>query len=230
MKPQKAEQLIRDLLADPEGFDAKGRGYDLLQAYFAGLPLETLRPLLRSQVPLVRRAAAFVASELGSQACSLLDDVIPLLASGNRHLQYHAMEVLAVCSEGERAEAFVQVVRELESDDDVLRALAMRLVSNADLSQLEAARRRLNPSDPRQRKHEQALVTLMAAGRVEPAVVAAMIGDVQPLVRRYGAIAAKRLFRELPHLFTMVGASDDADLQRFYQRVIEAERSATPHA
>jgi hypothetical protein len=127
MPPATGEQLIRELLTNPRVFSKDGRAYDLLQAYFAGLPLETLRPLLRDDDLLVRRAAAFVAEELGIQAQSLIDDILPLLASGDRYLQYHAMEALAVCSQGEQAAAFKHVARGLENDDDVLRFRAMEL-------------------------------------------------------------------------------------------------------
>lgn len=220
MNPQTGERLIRDLLADPKQFDEAGRAYDLLQAYFAGLPLETLRPLLRSDDVFVQRSAAFVASELGREAWSLVDDVIPLLRSTDRHVSYYAMEVLTVCCEGVHAELFAHVARMVDSDDDVLRALAMRLVSNADRSQLEAAQRLFDTSNPRQRTHSNALRTLAAGDRVEPGVIAAMIHDADPLVRRYGAIAAKRLLRESPSLMLEVGASEDADLGRFYRNCL----------
>ena len=42
------------------------------------------------------------------------------------------MELLAVCAKGERAADFGFVVRALESDDDVLRVLAMELMANVD--------------------------------------------------------------------------------------------------
>jgi hypothetical protein len=229
VKDDTGQRLIDDLLADPPGFDASSRGYDLLKAYFAGLSLETLRPLLKSDDVHVQRVAAFVASELGIQARSLVDDVIPLLSSGNRYLQYHALEVLTVCCKAERAVDFAHVARALESDDDVLRVLAMRLISNAQTAQLEAAQRAFDASDPRQRTHGDALRALAAGNRVEPGVVLAMIRDANPLVRRYGAIAAKRL-QEYPNLMTEVGASDDADLGKFYQSVATVHESETPEA
>jgi hypothetical protein len=229
MKEGTGQRLIDDLLADPPGFDASSRGHDLLKAYFAGLPLETLRPLLKSDDVHVQRVAAFVASELGIQARSLVDDVIPLLSSGNRYLQYLALEVLAVCGEGERAREFAHVVRALESDDEVLRARAMRLLCNAHAAQLEAAQRAFDASDPRQRTHGDALRALAAGNRVEPGVVLAMIHDANPLVPRYGAIAAKRL-QEFPNLMAEVAVSDDADLGKFYQSVARVHESEIPEA
>jgi hypothetical protein len=107
----------------------------------------------------------------------------------------------------------------LESDDDVLRGLAMRLVARADVSQLEAARQSFEASDERHRAHVVALGALVAAHLVSPETVAAMMLDADPLTRRYGAIAAKRFSQELPHLIEAARSSDDPDLRRFAERM-----------
>jgi hypothetical protein len=223
---QIGEQLIRDLLADPRKFDSDGRAYDLLQAYFSGLPLETLRPLLKNDEALVQRAAVFVASELGSQARDLVDDVIPLVQANDRYLQYHAMEIIAVCCEGELSGNFVHVVRALESQDDVLRALAMLLVSNANTSQLEAARQYFDAAGSNHRTHASGLHALVQAHRLDPAIVASMMQDADPLTRRYGAIAARRLLPEFPYLFTAAESSNDLAVREFYRDVVGVQKNS----
>src|SRR5262249_35041189 len=142
MDSSAGEQLIQALLADPETFTERGAAYQLVKEYFAGLPLETLRPLLRSEEILVQEAAVYVASELGHEASPLLDDVISLLTSNERVIRFHAMEVIAVCTKMQRFNDFAYVVQELESDDAVLRVLAMYLMSRVMDWQLEAARDR----------------------------------------------------------------------------------------
>ena len=65
---------------------------------------------------------------------------------------------------------------------------------------------------------------MLAAGeRVEPGSVAAMIGSTDPLLRRYGAIAAKRLLKRFPTLMREVGGSDDGDLRRFFGEAASGE-------
>lgn len=222
MASGRGEQLIRDLQTDPSKFSDEGLAYDLLKAYFEGLPVNTLRPLLSSNNSLVQRAAVYVASELGSQAKDLVYDVIPLLDSEDRYLKYHAMEVLAVCCEGERAKEFFHVVKVLESDDDVLRALAMRLVSRVDLSQIEGARRIF---DSRHQTHSHSLAILAEGKQVDPAIIISMIHDVDPLIRRYGAIAAKRLIAEFPNLMKEMQSIDDPDLRNFLPSIVDAGTS-----
>ncbi|MGK4009218.1 hypothetical protein WMF31_41850 [Sorangium sp. So ce1036] len=209
------EQLISDLLADSRKFDEGGRAYALLQRYFEGLPLETLRPLLRSEDAFVQRAASFVASELGGKASSVIDDIVPLVSSTDRHVQWYAMEVLAVCGKGEHAEKFAHVVRMLRSADDALRRLAMRLMANADISQLDAVRRYFEHWGQRYETHRQALMTLTVGDSIDPVTVATMLRHEDALVRRYGAIAARRLVREYPDLMSQVRSSEDPDLRSF---------------
>jgi hypothetical protein len=51
--------LIGELLADPAAFQERGRAYQLLEEYFAGLPVQTLRPLLQHTDTLVKYAAVW---------------------------------------------------------------------------------------------------------------------------------------------------------------------------
>jgi hypothetical protein len=137
----RAEGLISEMLADPQRFDDDGKAHDLLQRYFAGFPVETLRPMLRSGNVYLERGATFIASELGARASALIDDVVPLVDATDGHTQWYAMEVLAVCGKGDSAERFLPIVRMLDSANPALRALAERLMARADSSQVDAARR-----------------------------------------------------------------------------------------
>jgi hypothetical protein len=136
-----AQQLIDEMLANPRKFDDEGRAHDLLQHYFAGFPLETLRPLLRSNDRFVQRSASFIASELGIKSVGLVDDVIPLLRSTDVHVQYYAAEVLAVCCHGESAEKYRHIIELLEAPHEGLRELVRDLMGRADPSQRDVIRR-----------------------------------------------------------------------------------------
>lgn len=209
-------RLIRELLADPAKFDRGGRAYVLLQAYFAHFPKETLRPLLRSNDVIVQRSAAFVISELGRDAASLVEDLPPLLRSSDPHVQWYAMEGLAVCSTGEHARLFAHVVLMLESANDPIRRLAMRLMTRVDVSQLAAVAGHFGRlQDERYRTH---VLGLNVLAEVEPAesVIASMVGHVEPLTRRYGAIAVKRLRRPHPSVASLVRSSDDQDVRALF--------------
>src|SRR5439155_23908582 len=95
------QQLIQELLEDPTRFYESGKTYELLQAYFGGFPLVTLRPLLAHSERMVKRAAVWVTSEIGDDGRSLIHDVIPLIRDDDRFIQYYALETVTVWSVGE---------------------------------------------------------------------------------------------------------------------------------
>lgn len=205
MSTHGGEKLIEELLANPALFFEAGRGYDLLQAYFRGLPVETLRPLLRSADYSVQRVATFLLTELGSKAVGVVEDALPLLALRDRNLSHDVLEAIAVCAEQARPEWLVHLALTLESDDEVLVKLAMFLLSQISTAELAAARDAATTA-----AHSKGLGAL-ASGRVDAGAARAMLHDADPLVRRYGAIAAKRL--KDPALLAELAKSDDPVLQ-----------------
>lgn len=199
------EKLIEELLADPAPFYETGRGYDLLQEYFHGLPLDTLRPLLRSSDYAVQRVATFILTELGNRAAEVVEDALPLLAFRDRTLSHDVLEAIAVCSGPAHPDWLIHLAHTLESDDDVLVKLAMFLLSQISTAELAAARDAATTS-----AHREGLGAL-ASGRVDASAARAMLGDANPLVRRYGAIAAKRL--KDPELLAELAKSEDPVLR-----------------
>lgn len=70
---QDCAELLQELFKDPVQFYEAGRAYALLQVFFSGESVHTLKPLLRSTVPFIQRAGIFVASELGAmRSCGVL--------------------------------------------------------------------------------------------------------------------------------------------------------------
>ena len=218
MARDSGQRMIRELLDDPIEFNKRGRAYQLLQQYFDGFPSETLRPLLRSHDAMVQRAAVFVVSELGADACHLANDVVPLTASTDRYLKYLALEVVAVCSQGEATNTFAHVVQSLRSDDDVVRGLAMRLVANANAQQLRAALGFFQTPASSDRLDEHGLSVLLEGESVQPGEIRRMLDHSEPLLRKYGAMAAKRLMKAFPELLVTATSIEDQDVRQFCER------------
>jgi hypothetical protein len=212
--------LIGELLADPAAFKEHGRAYQLLEEYFSGLAVETLRPLLRHENTLVRHAAVFVASELGQEASPLLDDVVPLIESDDRFVSYHALEVTVVCATGPLADRFIAIPRALESRDDVVRVLAMRLLTRADPTQLEAAAARADQIAINKEVHSRGLLMLAGSASRDPRDVRLMLSDKHPIARMYGAVAAKRLREKSPDLLQFAAELPDISISRFAHEAV----------
>jgi hypothetical protein len=217
-----AHVLIDELLADPAKFIEQGKPEELFQAYSRGwYPLHTLHPLLASENHLVRHEAAWIASELGRWGCPLLHHVIPLIDSGDRYLKYQALNVAILCSVGNNVKEFVHVARCLDDSDEVIRVLAMRFVTNADQSQLQAGLIAAGGDGALGIAHRTGLERLSKYDALELEDVEVMLADRDPLTRRYGAIAAKRLMKKWPELIDAAATVPDQDVSRFAREAIE---------
>ncbi|MFA6095082.1 MAG: hypothetical protein WC757_04335 [Candidatus Paceibacterota bacterium] len=219
------EKLISELLANPDKFYKQGKAYKLLQEYFHGLPLATLKPLLSHSSGNVRGTAVFVASELGDKAKCLIQEVIPLINDPDKKIQWGALESVMVCSTGTDVEKFIFVVKGLESNDNSICRLAMRLISNAVLSQLEAGFKLSYTLSPFSKQHEHGLSVLLRGNSISEADIISMLKNPEPLNRVYGAIAAKRLFRHYPNLLEIASSSLDSKISRFSSEALETLRN-----
>ena len=220
----RGEQLIEELMVDSVGFTEQGKAYELLQEYFGGMSLESMLPLLCNSDRLVRRAGIWMASELARDACSLIHDVIPLTTDNDQYIRYHAFESVMLCSVGPNVAEFVHVVKGLEDKDDKIRAHVMFLISNANSLQIETvcqSYERLGRSGP----HHKTGLTLLSMTSLEPGKVLTMINDNEPLIRRYGAVAARRLVRLCPDLIEGAILTSDTDIRKYLQKILSLARN-----
>lgn len=217
------EQLIRELLANPAKFYKFGRPYELLQKYFYGLPVDTLRPLLMHEDANVRKAAIFIASELGEKAKNLIEEVGLLINDPDPKIQWDALESVMVCSTGDYLNKFYLIIIQLESHNDSIRRLAMRLVSNADLSQLKMAYELSAASGHSNMLHNHGLSVLLRGNSINQSEIALMLSSQESLIRIYGAIAADRLFDDFPDVLEFAATSSDPDIRRFSLEALESK-------
>lgn len=209
-----AKKLIEDLHAFPDRFTLQGKAYQLLQCYFHGVDLESLRPLLMSEVALVRRAAAFVVSELGLSSQKLIQTTALLIHDPDPHIQWCVLESLMLCSHGENVKNFVFVLAALESQKDAIRQLTMRLISRATLEQLEGVSNYCSVLGTNASIHAKGLKGLLE-GKYDD--LACFLKDRNSLLNRYGAIGAKRFCDQFPSLFKQASTSEILEVQKFIE-------------
>ncbi|MEZ4234512.1 MAG: hypothetical protein R3B89_35400 [Polyangiaceae bacterium] len=212
--------LVFELLANPARFIEQGRSYALLQEYFGGEPIDSLRPLLAHEDANVQRAATFVASELGVAAAPLVRDVAPLLLSSDPHVLYQTMDVLMVCAIGRDASEFVHLVRMMTSSHAFLRRRAMFLVGNAARDQLVAAMGRLESHVADDRVHLEGLTALGRAEQLSATELLEWIRGDCPLLRRYGVLAVEKAHERSPSLLLAAQECDDPDVREFAKRLV----------
>jgi hypothetical protein len=108
----------------------------------------------------------------------------------------------------------VHVVAKLEDPDEVLRSLSMFLTSNAETSQLVGA-----AGGELHSVHQEGLRLLLDASASDEAVLAFIHSD-EPLSRRYGAVAAARLYEKNPRLIDEVRTMEDSEVGSFLDSVL----------
>lgn len=212
MKIPDRDDLVQRLLADPSAFYQNGESYELLQAYFSGREIESLRPLLRNSEALVRRVASFVLSEIGVSAIALIDDAVALLGDDDAHVRWNALESVMVCAVDGELSKFIIVPRQMQNENASIRRLAMRLVSNASDDQLESGIENCETLGESGKLHKRGLSVLIA-NSIED--VALLIDDSNSLLCKYGAIGGKRLYQKSASLLGMAAESSCSDARRF---------------
>jgi hypothetical protein len=216
----RGQQLVDELLTDSARFDEEGKGYDLLQEYFEGFPLNTLRALLSNEDYMVKRAAIWIVAELGEAGNELINDVIHLLNYEDRYIKYYALESIMVFSSSVNFARFEHIIYKLHDDDPAIRQLAMRLVSNANESQVEATLQSITADKPYANTHKFGLNTLLNADLIDAEAFGRMIDDNNVLTKKYGAIASKRSFKKNPKVINYVSSSDDPDVKEFSKEFV----------
>ena len=190
-------KLINELLENPSRFYSQGKSYLLLQEYFSGFSLETLGPLFSHDDLFARRAAIWIASELGSNGMRFIDDAIALLKDDDRYIRHYALEVIAVCAVEENLCKFANVVSFLECEDEALWCLVMLLILNANQFQLMKCAEYFGEIESYNEIHLEGLKGLLENYNVTQEQVKLMLCNDNHIVRRYGQIIAKKKFPDL---------------------------------
>jgi len=215
MENEKAKFLISELLKDPFKFAKQGMSDILLQEYFHGFEIETLRPLLKSKNIYIQSAATYIVSELGRKANPLIDDIIPLLKSENLAIKYEALESIMIGSI-EQPSKFIYIIEALDDADESIRLRAMELIMNSHPEQIKESIKYFEQKpDIQSKNHLICLDLYLQFSDVDPKRVTALIIDNNPLIRKYGAIIAKKVFEKFPYLTREASQSLDLDIYRF---------------
>ena len=226
MAKSSGKKLIQELLSNPDKFDNDGKAYQLLQDYFEGYPIETLRRLLQSDNQMVIRSAIWIASELGKEAYILVPEVRPLVHSSNRFIRYYAIEILMVCSFADYAQDFIHVVRAIESDDEVISCLSMDLVSRADAPRINSVVPLLSTTKKANKQHIVGLSRLIKSETLDSQEIVAMLNDEDPILRKYGAIIASKIYDKHPEVIADGASSSDPVISKFCKDVVKFWKSS----
>lgn len=217
--------LINSLTNDPEKFYNEGKSYELLQEYFKGFSKDTLRILLISKDKWIKRVAIWITSELGVEGRYLLDVVLEQINDNDEYTCSYALEIIANCANNEYMDAFVNVFFFLEHSNHKIRIAVMNIISNLSTQRIHEAYIFMTKMKIRNVFHEQGLSSLFNANVLALSEITQMVEAEESLARKYGIIVARKLYNKYPQVINTAISSQDIDIQKFSEQVIETERA-----
>jgi len=216
------ESLIEDLVSNPSLFFNEGRSYHLLQAYFKGLPLDTLIPLLQSEQKDIQKTAVWIISELGNKACSLISYVVPLVNNELPYLRYYALECILLCAEGRNVSYFKHIFKAIEDEEDYIRIFAMQLFSNASDNQIGnlihsmADEKAINIVS-----YRLGIEKLLHYSKLNHNEILDMLNSIEPGTQKVGAMIAKKRYHTDSDLLNYALSSNNSDVSEFSRMELE---------
>lgn len=207
--------LIGKLKEDPEKFQKEGGAYQLLQEYFDGLSRETLRGLLCCKDKRIRQTALWILSELGGEAGAFLKEAAVLMNDDDPLICYYAAEIVACYAVDEYMDDFMRVFGLFEHSNPKIRTLSMFILSRLSDSRIQEAYTYLVNSRIPGGSHEKGLLSLINVNTLTHSDITSMLDSADGIIRKYGIIAASRVYEKYPELVEKSVDSTDSDVRDF---------------
>jgi hypothetical protein len=242
-----AEQLIHQITANPDQFD-EHLACELLDEFFGGYPLEHLRALLVDPRENIVVAGIYIASELGAKARPLVNEVVKLLVHPSTVVRFDAIDSLIVCLTAQDDAAIAKVASMLDDPTDSVRWKAMNFLCLVKKELLQAALTHFEKAQP-DSIHVAGLRLLVSEGG-PPAVsyfeigrrppsrpinyarrllsetgptaeqALAFIRSDNPMLRKYGAVAAARMCVLNLEPLTIASTHNDEEIKWFADNIL----------
>jgi hypothetical protein len=223
MQNNQGEQLLKELLHDPESFNNNQfKGYELLNEYLSGFDIETLVPVLEADNALIYRIGISICSELNEYNCAVvLPHLLPLLKieQDPLYLNYLFSAIYSGTYEKNCGE-FYHIIRQLNSHDYKVRRSAMHLMAIANSKQLKESLIILNELSDSATLTE-GLAYLIKSSEMNKEFVIELIQSDREIIQLFGGIIARKLFDRYPDLIMLSAKSLNNHLSAFSREVIK---------
>lgn len=216
-------RLIELLKKDKEKFRKEHGGYQLLQEYFYGLSKETLRDLLSYEDKDIRALALWIISELGKTATDLLGEVVSQMNDDDPIICYYSSEIVAFYGTDKYMDDFMRVFDFFEHSNAKIRTLSMSIISRLSASRIQEAYAYSVNNKILGDSHEKGLLSLIHVNTLTPSDITAMITSDDSIIRKYGVIAARKVYKKYPEIIKESVNSEDLDVQDFSKTTVQAK-------
>jgi hypothetical protein len=213
------DELIDLLLAGQVSPEEEGEAAnDLLREVFRGYPAQNLGRLIHSDSTKAVANGAFVVSELGAQAASIIYEVDFLLGHPLREARFDALDAALTAASVEHGAILAKAVMLVKDADKAVRGKALSFLANSTSDQLTAAIPYLEDC------HVADLATWLASAGSDPASlpdIRSRLHDPDKATRMFAAAAAARVAAASRQGLDEAAASGDSEIRRFASNAIE---------
>jgi len=203
------EELLREAVTAPEQFANKWN--ELLSRFYRGLPGERLRELLTHTNERVVQGGLFIADEIYDRAHPVLPEIIALATHPNANVRLSAYYAIHSCACKGKEAVFIHALRGLLDSDVLCRIGAMVIAAQTKSDILGAVLPQLGEADIGLRDG----VTGLLGDASEQGSLIMRWGRMEPVYRRFAAIAAARDQSHWLMLAWLIDTCDDADIRDF---------------
>jgi hypothetical protein len=208
------DAIIQRILNGSSSADYDDLKLQLLEEFLHGRPTTDLLPLLRSKNDSAVQVGIWIASELGVSGRPLVTGILPLLSHTDPTVRFFALDCVLAWASGAEAPALSSAVVLIEDPHSAVRWKALHVLSLASPTHLAIARAGIDSTGVSAR-HAALLTWLLGEDAQNPVKVLAQLQDSNPLVRKYGVVAAARLAPRNRLPLACAAANTDADVRTF---------------
>jgi hypothetical protein len=220
------DKILKAILAEPALAEDTHLAGELARAFHRGKPLEGLRMLLCSDDVRLCKAGLFIAFTLGRKALPLLDDIVLLLGHPTGNVRYHSIRVIGSCARRSEGAYLYKAISLLDDEQEAIRQQIFRLLRTIRQESLLGVVEFLAENEPDSR-HLRGLRWLLSSEGGNADQIEAALRSEEPLLRKYGLVAAARL---LPgdvsrKLLAEAVNSNDAEVSRFSHELLSLRQA-----
>ena len=215
-------KLIEKLKKDPEKLRGEDQ-YQLLEEYFNGLSIETLRDLLCYKDKRIRQTALWIITELGESAEDLLEEVASQINDEDPLICYYSSEMVAFYGTDKYMDDFMKVFDLFEHSNTKIRTLSMYIISQLSDSRIKEAYAYSVNNKILSDSHEKGLLSLIHINTLTSSDITAMLNSDDSVIRKYGVIAASKVYEKYPEIIRESVNSEDLDVEEYSKSELRAK-------
>lgn len=217
-------RFIEILKKDKEKFRKEIGGYQLLEEYFHGLSKETLHDLLSYEDKDIRALALWIVSELGSAtAKDFLEEAATQMNDDDPAIYLWASEIVACCGTDKYMDDFMRIFVFFEHSNAKIRRISTRRISQLTDSRIKEAYAYSVNNKILSDSHEKGLLSLININTLTASDITAMLYSDDSVIRKYGVIAALKVYEKYPEIIKESVNSEDLDVQHFSKTKVQVE-------